>query len=196
MGGLRAPPLDRHRAARSTIGSISSVSAPLPSRPDIDALVASLRARVEERRRAGSYPPGLEEDLASRFRRLFSQRALSLSALDLRGPLRRIEAALPLRRDRIPDESSVPGGSVLHRVIAKVVARQTQGVLEQVQAFAQPVRESLEALTEVVEALERTLREEVIPALDAVLERQAAEERRAAGGLPLGGTAPHRGGDG
>ena len=34
-----------------------------PPTPDVDALVAELRARVEERRRAGVYPPGFEEEL-------------------------------------------------------------------------------------------------------------------------------------
>ncbi|MGH9005885.1 MAG: hypothetical protein ACRDYV_22390, partial [Acidimicrobiia bacterium] len=71
-------------------------------RPDVDALVAELRAKVEERRRAGQYPPGLEDDLAAHFRRLLARRLEPPRPVDLRGPLQRVEEALALRRDRIP----------------------------------------------------------------------------------------------
>ena len=39
-------------------------------RPSTEELLAQLRARVEERRRRGDYPPGLEQDLESHFRRI------------------------------------------------------------------------------------------------------------------------------
>lgn len=149
-------------------------------KPDVDALVAELRARVEERRQAGHYPPGLEEDLSAHFRRLLDRRAESPREVDLRGPLGRVQEALPLHRGRIPVESEFPGGSALHRAVGRVVGRQTQGILEQVQSFAQPVREALEALTTALEDLARELREDIAHQLDAVLERQAAQERWAA----------------
>jgi hypothetical protein len=161
-----------------------------PPPPDVDALVAELADRVSQRRSAGAYPPGLEEHVDFRFQHLRRPGPSADPPADLRGPLARMAAALPLRRDRIPVASAVRGGSAVHRAIGRVVARQTQGILEQVQAFAQPARESLEVLTEAVERLERLLRDEVIPSLDAVIERQAAEERRAAqaGEAPGGDT--------
>jgi hypothetical protein len=151
-------------------------------RPDIDALVAELRARVEARRAAGEYPPGLEESLEARFRHLQRHPPAPAHPVDLRDRLARMRAALPLGRARIALTSGRPGGAAVHQIVARAVARQTEGILQQVQAFAQPAGESIEALAEAVERLERTLREEVIPALDAVIERQAAAERQAAGG--------------
>ncbi|MCA1844424.1 MAG: hypothetical protein LC792_14790, partial [Actinobacteria bacterium] len=71
----------------------------------------------------------------------------------------------------------------------------TEGILQQVQAFAQPARESIEALADAVERLDRTLRDEVIPALDAVIERQAAAERQAAGPAGAGSAGGPSGGD-
>ncbi len=149
-------------------------------KPDIDALLAELRAKVEERRRAGQYPPGLEDDLAAHFRRLLARRLEPPRPVDLRGPLGQIEEALPLRRDRIPLESQVPAGAAFHKAVAKLVARQTQGVVEQVQAFAQPVYLAIEALTTAVEDLTREVREDLAAQVAAVIERQAAQERAAA----------------
>ncbi len=54
--------------------------------------------------------------------------------------------ALPLQASRIPVTSGLPGGEVVHKTVARVVGRQTQGDLQQVQAFAQPVQAALEAL--------------------------------------------------
>jgi 2-polyprenyl-3-methyl-5-hydroxy-6-metoxy-1,4-benzoquinol methylase len=164
------------------------------TKPDVDELVAALRARVEERRRSGAYPPGLEDDLAEHFRRILRRRAEPRSELDLRGPIRAAEQALPLEAARIPSESGVPGGQALHRSIARVVGRQTQGVLEQVQGFAQPVTEALTVLAAAVEELAREVRVDVGRHIDAIYERQAAYERALAQGAAngaLGGTLPH-----
>ena len=151
------------------------------SRLDVDALVAQLRARVEERRRQGAYPPGLEDDLADHFRRALLERAEPSVQPDLQGPLQQIERALPLSQARIPLESSVPGGEVLHRTVGKVVTRQTHGALQQVQGFAQPVRELLERIVLAVENLSQEVNVEIPRHLDAIYERQAALERLLAG---------------
>jgi O-antigen chain-terminating methyltransferase len=62
--------------------------------------------------------------------------------------------------------------------VARLVGRQTQGVLEQVQAFADPVCEALESLAAAVESLSREVRVDVAQHIDAMCERQAAQERR------------------
>jgi len=43
------------------------------------------------------------------------------------------ELTLRVHRDRISTTSKLPGGSMLHRVIAKAVAARSAGVLEQAQ---------------------------------------------------------------
>jgi hypothetical protein len=147
------------------------------SRLDVDALVAQLRDRVDERRRQGAYPPGLEEDLADHLRRALLERAEPWVEPDLQSPLQQIQRALPLSQARIPLESSVPGGEVLHRAVGKVVTRQTHGALQQVQGFAQPVRELLERIVLAVENLSQEVHVEIPRHLDAIYERQAALER-------------------
>jgi SAM-dependent methyltransferase len=148
-----------------------------PPPPSVDELVVELRARVEERRRSGAYPAGLEEDLAEHFHRILRQRVESRPRRDVWEPVRAAEQALPLEATRIPADSSLPGGATLHRLIAKMVGRQTQGALEQVQGFAQPVVDALAALAGALDDLAREVRVDVDRRIDSISERQAAQER-------------------
>jgi len=141
--------------------------------PDVDALVAKLQARVEERRRSGFYPEGLEQELGQHAHRVLHHYSLNRALPDLRARLHDVEDALPFNAARIPSLSGVPGGEVIHRGVARVVGRQTQGALQEVEAFARPTRDAIAALIAAVEGLSETLGAEV----DALTERQAAIER-------------------
>jgi SAM-dependent methyltransferase len=145
--------------------------------PDIDDLVAQLRARVEARRRAGAYPEGLEEEMSAHFRRILHLRREARRLPDLAGPVQAAAQALPIQAGKIPVESGLPGGEVLHKAIARIIGRQTSGALQQVQAFAQPVLAALEALTAAVEELNRVVNADVAQSLDALHEGQAMQER-------------------
>lgn len=145
--------------------------------PDIDDLVVRLRVRVASRRATGEYPDGLEEEMTAHFRRLLDQRRDTRLTPDIAGPVRAAGKALPIQANKIPVESDVPGGRTLHAAIARLVGRQTRGALQQVQAFAQPAHAALEALNAAVEELNRRLNVDVTQSLDALYERQAAQER-------------------
>jgi hypothetical protein len=138
--------------------------------PDVDALVAQLQARVEERRRSGFYPPGLEDDMALHARRMLHHLR---DEPDLRAHLRQVVEALPFDAGRIPAVSGVPGGELIHKTVAKVTIRQTEGTLAEVEAFARPVRDALVAVVDVLEGFMESVRGE----LDALYERQAVQER-------------------
>ncbi|MGH8975076.1 MAG: hypothetical protein ACRD0C_17975 [Acidimicrobiia bacterium] len=141
--------------------------------PDVDALVAQLRATVEERRREGAYPPGLEHELDDQARLLLYRRVHSARPVDVSGPLARIRAALPISAPRIPR------GRPLERLAAGLVRRQSQGILDQIQGFAVPASESLAALATAVEDLTAEVGR-LRPPLQAMIRRQAMEESRAA----------------
>lgn len=148
--------------------------------PDVDDLVAQLRARVEERRRAGAYPPGLEEELGAHFHRIVRHRGEERPEPPAVAPvLDRVRGALPLEAARISSASSVPAGQVVHKSVAKLVGRQVQGVLEQVQGFADPAAQALDALNQHVADLHRQQAETAVH-LDALYEQLAESERRQA----------------
>ena len=154
--------------------------------PDVDALVAQLQVKVEERRRSGFYPPGLEEDMALHTRRMVQHH--TRPEPDLRAPIARVEAALPFDAGRIPAVSGVPGGELIHKTVAKITTRQTQGALAEVEAFARPVRDALVAIVDTLEEFMESVRGEI----DALYERQAVQERAlaaATGVAPDGGPA-------
>ena len=145
---------------------------------DVDELVGRLRDRVEERRRSGAYPADLEEEMTAHFRRILHQRRGPRDLPDIEGPVRAARNALPLEARQIPATSALPGGELLHKAVARIVSRQTQGALQQVEAFARPVQEALEALVAAIQELDRRIQVDVAHSLDALYERQAAHERR------------------
>ena len=150
---------------------------PAPS-PGLDDVLARLQARVEERRRAGDYPEGLEHDLEEHFRRIVAHRA-SPDYTDVRARIAALDDRSRFGAERIHGQSQVRGGEVLHKAVAKVAARQTQGVLDQVQLYADGVREVLLGIVAALEDPEGHVHADLVGQLDAVLERLAGAERRA-----------------
>lgn len=144
-----------------------------------DELVAELRRRVEERRNAGDYPDGLEDELDSRFRRIASQQVGDIEAV--RVSLLHLESTLGFAVARIPTTSEQPGGELAHKVMRKAFGRQTQGIIEQVRPFAEAVRDALRALAAVLETPGTHEHADLEGRLETVLERMAALERAPAG---------------
>ncbi|MGH9024935.1 MAG: hypothetical protein ACRDWD_02285 [Acidimicrobiia bacterium] len=131
----------------------------------IDALVGALRQRVEERRKNGEYPSGLEGELDDHFRRIVRFRPTQLS---FRDHLDDIRDAMDFDIDRIPTRSRIPGGRAMHRVVGRAVARQTRGVLTQVEAYAVAVQEALESVADPLESVTRAGDVGVTQQLDAL----------------------------
>ena len=145
--------------------------------PDLDAVLARLRAKVEERRRSGSYPSGLADGLEEHFRRIVAHRATP-DFTGLRARLAALDERARFSADQIHAQSQRPGGEALHKAVSKVVARQTQGVLDQVQRYADGVRDVLDGVATALEDPAH-VHADLVEQLDAVLERLASAERRA-----------------
>jgi SAM-dependent methyltransferase len=144
--------------------------------PSTEELLDRLRRRVEERRSLGEYPPGLEEDLEAHFQRVAAHsRAQELE--HVRARVLALESRMAFSRASIAASSELPGGSAVHRMIGKLVGRQTEGVLEQVREFAEAVHESFEALLDALERPSGHVHDDLIERLDGALERLAAFER-------------------
>ena len=144
--------------------------------PDVDALVEQLRITVEQRRADGQYPAGLEDDLEAHFRRIVSHRLVpDTSALD--AALDRLASLPGLSRSRIPRDSGMPGGEFAHRALGKVVSRQTQGVLEQVQELSLALQDAVRALATAVRQPNTHVHPDLVGQVDALQERLTALER-------------------
>lgn len=142
----------------------------------VDHLIHALRIRVAERRESGFYPEGLEEELDAHFRRVVAHRVTN-DLTELRSDLEVLDVRGWFSPDRIPSETSLPGGATLHRAVSRLVARQTQGILEQVQEFADAVRTALRHIVDALEEPHGHVHADLIGQLDAVFERLATYER-------------------
>jgi hypothetical protein len=148
---------------------------------DIDALVDSLRRRVEARRREGLYPLGLETQLERHFSQIVAD--LERPEPDIArvwDSIGRLGNQPAFSTERIALTSRLPGGRSVHGAAGKLVSRQTVGVLQQVEAFATATKEALVALAEAIAtevgARQRMMDDTISGVLDrlAVLDEMVA----------------------
>ncbi len=142
----------------------------VPQRGDehVAALLDDIRDRVRARREAGEYPDDLEAQLEAHFQVIVQQeRADKLRQLERR--IDDVDAARGFTRSRIETTSRVPGGGAFHSTMGRMVGRQTDGVLHQMQEFADAV---VEAMTAQAKAIE-----DVRARVDACLERLTEADR-------------------
>lgn len=156
---------------------MTSPSSPSPGFESIDSLVQQLKQRVAERQRAGEYPDRLVEDLDAHFERIAVHRLPAYNLDVLRDKLLALDVAGAFNPNEISYETRIPGGSLIHRLLAKIVRRQTEGVLAQTQRHANAVRD---ALWEVITALETPASHshlDLVGEIDAIYEKLATYER-------------------
>jgi len=151
------------------------MTAPDDAHRRADELIEQLRTRVQQRRDAGEYPQGLEADLDAHFQRIVSQRPGDLESV--RAALVYLEGTMGFDPARITMASNVRGGDLVHRAIAKAVGRQTEGVLDQMRAFAEAVRDTFQALLSAMEFPTTHEHAELMEQVDTIVERIAAYER-------------------
>jgi SAM-dependent methyltransferase len=156
----------------------------VPESPDLDELLATLRARVEKRRHDGVYPPGLEDELDRHFAHLAGDlRPLNTSFLiDELDAARNELEHFAFTRAAISTDSQLPGGTAMHRAIGKTVSRQIQGVLQQAQEYAGKVALTIGLMAEVTNAISDAYDVSVVQQLDD-LQLRLAEEHRALRGM-------------
>src|SRR5687767_5300048 len=107
-----------------------------PPGDSVEELVAQLKQRVAEREQAGQYPPGLEQELDAHFERIAVHRTPAYNFDQLRDRIAALEVAGSFSPDDIAMDTRIPGGSQLHKTVAKLVSRQTQGILAQMQRYS------------------------------------------------------------
>jgi 2-polyprenyl-3-methyl-5-hydroxy-6-metoxy-1,4-benzoquinol methylase len=146
--------------------------------PDVEALVAQLRERVEQRRRDGTLPADVEETLDEHFERLIGDRPAASPAVyeQLQSALHELEN-FEFSRGKIDTASALPGGALAHRTIGKAVSRQVSGVLEQAQQHAHLIASTMTLVAELASAIGREYDEKVVQQLDDLQVRLSEQQR-------------------
>jgi hypothetical protein len=144
---------------------------------DLQELLSQLRETVAARRASGEYPEGMEEDLDAHFQRIVASRPGLPKLAVLRRRVDHARLSARFSAARIPASSELPGGQAIHRGLAKVLRRQVEGVLLQVQEFADRTLEALDAVVAVVERPDNHRHDDLVEVLDAHSEALARRDR-------------------
>ena len=103
-------------------------------KPDIDQLLGDIRERVAQRREAGDYPPGLEQQLEAEFRGLVDrERRHWYATADRLTQQMAVVSTAYSRVNGVTDTvSRLPFGSLFHRFVQKIIGRQVRGLAGQI----------------------------------------------------------------
>jgi 2-polyprenyl-3-methyl-5-hydroxy-6-metoxy-1,4-benzoquinol methylase len=152
---------------------------------DLDAVIAELKARNEERRREGEYPDGLEETLDEHFDRLVGVRPRTPALhTELQAALRELSTT-GFSRARIDPSSNIPAGRFVHRAMSRALSRQLDGVLRQIDEQNQVITRALALLGEIAASIGSEFDSRVVQQLDD-LQVRLAEQARDVSRLELG----------
>ena len=113
-----------------------------------------IKQRVAERRKAGDYPPGLENQLDRHYQEILRGFNFLSDEDDLQSLLRRLKSSTAFDATNIETWSPNPFKRLIHQLIAKLTIRQTSGVLNQVQQHANTLNQAFEALILIVDELQ------------------------------------------
>lgn len=141
---------------------------------DVDEIVAALQQRITERRAAGDYPIGLEQQLEAEFHGMM--RAIDRHEIDtvLLGRLIQsvVVAAHEMRLDA-GTESRVPGGSTAHHAAGRIVSRHITPLAESVRDLGVSVAEVLAEVRRLFDAQSAADERQLLDVLSGVMDRLA-----------------------
>jgi len=148
---------------------------------DIDEVISSLQRRIVERRLLGDYPIGLEMQLESEFAGLL--RAVDRHELDdsrLEALVQQVVVAAHDMHMDDSDASRLPGGSSAHRIVSRLLQRQTNPLAESIRDLGASVADALWEVRRLMEAQRSADERQLLDAVAGVLDRLAVLDHVAA----------------
>ena len=140
----------------------------------VDEIVDVLRHRVAARRAAGDYPVGLEEQLEAEFRYIMSVQAeASRRSSGLTGALGTVERSIAAIKAEGETASRLPGGSAVHAVASRLVARHTGQLAEATRAFGLDVLDAMREIGRLIDDRSTAGDRRLEDAVAAVIDRLA-----------------------
>lgn len=158
-----------------------------------EEVLDELRRRVEIRRQEGKYPPGLEQQLEAEFVAILEVVHRGKDEVEhIAHEITRLRDEINSLNGVVTAQSRIPGGSLFHRFVGKIVGRQTRGLAQQTQEalrrqldllelFQKQFRVQRDADTRVLHQLEGAIRDRLMM-IDALTEAVLELERKASSG--------------
>ena len=146
----------------------------------ISELLQQIHSQIDERRAAGLYPPGLEQQLEHQFAEIMSStNRRYFASRDLQAQLQNLEDAFGRLSGQISTQSRLPGISLLHRLLGKLTKRQVLGLTAQIRDVESLVVVVLKMLGEFAESQEAADSRVVRELSQHVLDRVAVVDHLA-----------------
>ena len=146
----------------------------------ISELLQQIHSQIDERRAAGLYPPGLEQQLEHQFAEIMSStNRRYFASRDLQTQLQNLEDAFGRLSGQISTQSRLPGISLLHRLLGKLTKRQVLGLTAQIRDVESLVVVVLKMLGEFAESQEAADSRVVRELSQHVLDRVAVVDHLA-----------------
>ena len=143
-------------------------------------LLQRIHNQIDERRAAGLYPPGLEQQLEREFAEIMSStNRRYFASKDLQEQLRHLEDAFDRLSGQISTRSRIPGMSLAHRLIRKLTKRQVLGLTAQIRDVESKVIVVLKMVGEFAESQEAADSRVVRELSQHVLDRVAVVDHLA-----------------
>jgi hypothetical protein len=144
-----------------------------------EAAKAEVERRVAEGRANGLYPEELDEQLASQFSRAAKDPLAFATFDELRERLEHLAGlSVAVRRDGM--QSSVPGGEIVHRTIAKLTSRQMTAVDRDLTALLHECQGVLTAVAAALDEVRTVVSTDLFGDIDAIHHRLVTVEHRLA----------------
>ena len=152
----------------------------MTSQIQISELLQRIHSQIEERRAAGLYPPGLEQQLENEFAEIMSStNRRYFASNDLQVQLRHLEEAFGRLSGHTSTDSKIPGVSLVHRLFRKLTKRQVLGLTAQVRDVESLIVVVLKMLGEFAESQEAADSRVVRELSQHVLDRVAVVDHLA-----------------
>jgi hypothetical protein len=152
----------------------------MTSEIQIAELLQQIRSQVEERRAAGLYPPGLEQQLEREFAEIIrSTNHRYFAYEELQFHLKQLEDAFVRLSGQTSTGSQFPGVSLVHRLVRKLISRQILGLAAQVRDVESQVVTVLNLMGEFAKAQQSADNRVVRELSQHVLDRVAVVDHLA-----------------
>ena len=140
--------------------------------------VAEVARRVEAGRRDGRYPEELDVELAAQFARAHKD-PLAFATIDAVRARAGAIASTPLDLS-IEDSSALPGGSGVHRLVNKAMARSLAAVARRLAELARATAGGFESVADSLEEVRAVITNDVLGDIDALHHRLVVLEHEVA----------------